>query len=395
MKPRSHAQHFRQLTTLLATNSELWRCEPFKSRPNWVSHKPELAAHLGHLDMATVRDAQANDTDLLACLTGALPEQCQQISSLCQVPALPAPSDAPRPGSHIPGRKWQQIIHFAAALEYCDATLLEWCAGKSHLGRWLSQRYGCSVTALERDAALIASAQSLTPAVQLEECDVLSSHTLPFLRATEHVVALHACGGLHRKLLQDANDCSLARITWSPCCYHKYLEGDYQALSDAGKESALNLSTVELRTAVRQNTTAGRAERIRHEKLQAWRLGFIRLQSKVLAGNEYLPISAIPAEISRGDFENFCRYVADIKSIELPDNIAFEKYETLGKRLYTDVSRQELVRALFRRPLELWLALDEILFLEERGYRCELGTFCDPQVTPRNFLINALRERNI
>ncbi len=395
MTPRSHAQHFRQLTSLLAANSELWRCEPFKTTPAWVNDRPKLTLHLAQLDTGAVRDAQASDTDLLACLAGALPDQCQQIASLCQLPAFPAPLETPKPGSHIPGRKWQQIIHFGAALKHCDATLLEWCAGKSHLGRWLSQCYGCTVTALERDTALIANAQSLTPAVEFKECDVLSPHTLQYLSRSQHVVALHACGGLHRKLLQDANDCSLARITWSPCCYHKYLEGDYQALSDAGKQSKLHLGKTELRTAVRQNTTAGRAERERHEKLQAWRLGFIRLQNEVFTDGGYLPISAIPSDISRGDFANFCRYVADIKSITLPDNIAFAKYEALGEALYADISRQELVRTLFRRPLELWLALDEILFLEERGYRCELGTFCDPQITPRNLLINALRERNI
>jgi hypothetical protein len=45
------------------------------------------------------------------------------------------------------------------------------------------------------------------------------------------------------------------------------------------------------------------------------------------------------------------------------------------------------VRFLFRRPLEIWLALDRALLLQEQGYAVQLGTFCAPHVTPRNLLI--------
>ena len=52
----------------------------------------------------------------------------------------------------------------------------------------------------------------------------------------------------------------------------------------------------------------------------------------------------------------------------------------------------ELVRHLFRRPLELWLVLDRALFLQEQGYRVELREFCPRHLTPRNILIHAERD---
>ncbi len=52
----------------------------------------------------------------------------------------------------------------------------------------------------------------------------------------------------------------------------------------------------------------------------------------------------------------------------------------------------ELVRGLFRRPLELWLLLDRALFLEEQGYQVRLGTFCAHELTPRNLLLLAERD---
>ncbi|MNT60344.1 hypothetical protein D3C72_1979200 [compost metagenome] len=52
----------------------------------------------------------------------------------------------------------------------------------------------------------------------------------------------------------------------------------------------------------------------------------------------------------------------------------------------------ELVRGLFRRPLEVWLLLDRALYLEEQGYAVRLGTFCDYHLTPRNLLLLAERD---
>ena len=51
----------------------------------------------------------------------------------------------------------------------------------------------------------------------------------------------------------------------------------------------------------------------------------------------------------------------------------------------------ELVRGLFRRPMELWLVLDRALYLSERGYEVQLGEFCDSHLTPRNLMLLAQR----
>ena len=52
----------------------------------------------------------------------------------------------------------------------------------------------------------------------------------------------------------------------------------------------------------------------------------------------------------------------------------------------------ELLRSLFRRPLELWLVLDRALYLQEQGFQVTLGTFCAAQLSPRNLLLLAERE---
>ena len=66
--------------------------------------------------------------------------------------------------------------------------------------------------------------------------------------------------------------------------------------------------------------------------------------------------------------------------------------EADGWRRLAEVRNLELVRGLFRRPLELWLVLDRALFLAENGYRVEVGTFCESALTPRNLMVLAERD---
>lgn len=88
-------------------------------------------------------------------------------------------------------------------------------------------------------------------------------------------------------------------------------------------------------------------------------------------------------------FPDFCRWAAQQQNLQLPEDIDFPAYESRGAQRRLEVARIELVRHLFRRPLELWLVFDRALGLEEAGYTVTLGAFCEKPLTPRNILIHA------
>ncbi|MBC8786914.1 SAM-dependent methyltransferase, partial [Pseudomonas fluorescens] len=71
---------------------------------------------------------------------------------------------------------------------------------------------------------------------------------------------------------------------------------------------------------------------------------------------------------------------------------AWAALEAHGWRRLAHVRNLELVRALFRRPLEMWLVLDRALFLADQGYNVEIGSFCEPTLTPRNLMVLAERD---
>ncbi|MFT6395720.1 MAG: hypothetical protein ACJAYU_000462 [Bradymonadia bacterium] len=46
-----------------------------------------------------------------------------------------------------------------------------------------------------------------------------------------------------------------------------------------------------------------------------------------------------------------------------------------------------MVRAIYRRPIELWLVLDRAHRLAEAGRPVLVGQFCEREVSPRNLMI--------
>jgi hypothetical protein len=212
--------------------------------------------------------------------------------------------------------------------------------------------------------------------------------------ADTHGVALHACGDLHRKLIGQAGRQKLSRLSVAPCCFHKSASLDYQPLSQAAQQwqGALKLTTDDLKLAVEETVTAPTRVRRQVKTFSQWRLGFDGLQRALRQTDEYLPVPSHPGWVARGDFKQFCQWAADRKQLTLPQQTDYLAWEAHGVRRLGQVRRYELVRHLFRRPLELWLVLDYAVFLEEQDFSVRLGTFCERDLTPRNLLIDSTRK---
>lgn len=298
--------------------------------------------------------------------------------------------------AHIKGRKWQQITAFAHAIADSQQDVLEWCAGKGHLGRLIAKAQQRNVTSLEWQKSLCDSGQAFADLWSLPQgfvCgDALSEQGTRLLQANQQVIALHACGDLHVSLLHHASRANTASIALSPCCYHLIGDEIYQGMSSVAKASSLRLSRHDLQLPLQQSVIANERAKQRRLKEVAWRLGFDCLQRDISGNNRYLPIPAIKQSQLSGDFATFCRWAAEHKSITLPSTWSAAHYLTLGLARQRLTRRIDLVAHLFRDPLERWLLLDRVCFLQEAGYRVSLTAFCAAQITPRNALILAKKD---
>ena len=390
---------FTTLGALLLKHQIIWKTPVFQIIDfSYLAEHKSALNFLFTLSDTQVDTLQANDIALLDSISEVFPDAgklAQGIKlphSSTETLALPAFWNI-----DIPGRKEQQLLAFSAALGLIDQALLEWCCGKQHLSRLLAEVHQQPALGLDIDSNLIAQARilaekrPLSTRVESTCCDVLSNQAEQHIESKQHLIALHACGGLHTRLLKLAARHRTARISLSPCCYHRFLEDtDYQPLSQAGINSGLGITQEQLRLAVRETQTASTSETRKRKTLQAWRLGFDCLQRDILQADSYLPTPSINSKILQQDFQTFCQQVAALKGLKLNANINFDFYQEQGLFRFQRYERVELFRMVFRRALECWLVLDKALFLEEQGYQCEISQFCRPEISPRNLLIQAV-----
>jgi len=196
---------------------------------------------------------------------------------------------------------------------------------------------------------------------------------------------------LHLRLLRAASHTGVTHLSVSPCCYNLIPEAVYRPLSGSARNSTLRLEQRHLRLPLQETVTAGQRVRRQRDREVDWRLGADLLQREISGVDTYRTLPHFPKSLLNQGFEDFCRVAAARWALDLPAGLDYARLEAAGRERRLDVSRMELVRHLFRRPLEIWLVLDRALYLTEQGYRVSLGTFCEHRLTPRNLLIQAER----
>ncbi|MGH8355169.1 MAG: methyltransferase [Pseudomonas sp.] len=391
-------ERFQALDDFLVRHQDLWRPRPFTQRQlPWAEQHPELAAWLRRRSLAEA-EAAHNQPERLAAPAPfpQLAAEAVALSALGELPGMAPAQLPPRFCVDVPGHKWQQIQAFASRLQFRQPPRhwLDWCAGKGHLGRVLAHD-GSALTCLEHDADLVQAGQRLSQrlglAAQHRHQDVLAADAGARLHAEQTPVALHACGDLHVRLLQLASAAGCAQLAIAPCCYNRIGTPSYRPLSPAAQASALRLSRQDLSLPLSETVTAGARVRRQRDASMARRLGFDLLQRELRGVDDYLPTPSLPPAWLQKDFADYCRDLAALQHLPTPGPRDWPQLEAAGWQRLAMVRNLELLRGLFRRPLELWLLLDRALYLESQGYQVRLGHFCPSQLTPRNLLLLAER----
>ncbi|WP_460053660.1 methyltransferase [Pseudomonas sp. S2_D06] len=389
---------FTALDAFLTEHQALWKPRPFTHlQLPWEASYPELAAWLRERTLENAENAHnqpalLNAPEPFACLA----TMSVALSAVDELPARMLEAAGHRLNVDVPGRKWQQIEAFASRLQFSEAPQhwLDWCSGKGHLGRRLLQP-GQQLTCLEYDPALVTSGQALSQRHHLHalhiEQDVLAADAACLLRAYHTPVALHACGDLHVRLIQLASATGCKQLAIAPCCYNRISLAQYSPISSAANGSGLQLSLDDLALPMSETVTAGTRVRRQRDTSMARRLGFDLLQRQLRGLDEYLPTPSLPSAWLDKPFADYCHHLAALKELSTIGPQNWPALEAAGWQRLAEVRNLELLRGLFRRPLELWLVLDRALFLAERGYSVRVGTFCETPLTPRNFLLLAER----
>ncbi|MCE5984532.1 methyltransferase [Pseudomonas sp. LF19] len=391
---------FQALDGFLREHQALWRPRPFTQLElPWEAEHPALAHWLRERSLSEAEAAHNHPEQLDAPAPfPQLARRAAELSAIGELSTVALPAAGPRLNVDVPGRKWQQIEAFASHLGFIHNPRhwLDWCAGKGHLGRRLLQPHSQQLTCLEYDPALVEAGIALSQHHQLPAehrlQDVLANDAALQLNAEHTAVALHACGDLHVRLMQLASQQGCRQLAIAPCCYNRIQAPQYQPLSTAAKASGLQLSIEDLGLPLSETVTAGARVRRQRDQSMARRLGFDLWQRQVRGMDEYLPTPSLPVSWLHKPFADYCRGLAELKELQAGAEPDWPALEAAGWQRLAQVRNLELLRNLFRRPLELWLVLDRALFLQEQSYQVQLGVFCEQPLTPRNLMLLAERQ---
>lgn len=374
---------------LLSQHEALWRAG---SNAEPAPHYDALFRALRTLSADDVAQLQGDDLMLLERLSPHFADTKDILAILsCFPPPIAPPHIEPPNG--IGGRKWQQIQAFCGGLASLSGNVIEWCSGKGYLGQALRlhpQHSPLSVTGLEIDSDLAASGnrRHANTHQRIVRCDVLSEQAESFVADANAIIALHACGGLHQRMLKVAAATSAKQIALAPCCYHRFIE-QYAPLSRAVNNSSLSITTQDLRLAVRQTVTARRGETQARRQLQHWWLASRQLaQQQGVALDHY---RALPHSAAKKGFSYFVEQQCTANGIATLDMSDADTALAQASDLQLAQEQRGLASMLFRRLLELRCVLDSALFLCEQDYQVKLSVFCPSTTTPRNFLLSASR----
>ena len=396
-------KRFLALDAFLFAQQSIWREKPFiQQQLLWELDFPELATWLRARSLADAEACHAQPTSVAApqpYLDWA--QQAEQLSRIGTFPHAVLNARPPRMQSGIAERKWQQIEAFASAMHggaehsFTQAQYwLDWCAGKGHLGRYLAWP-DANLECLEFNPQLISSGQAISRKYLLHAqhtlCNVMSAASATPLQRADAVLALHACGDLHTHLVRQISVQQAQALALAPCCYNRTQAEFYQPLSTCGQASKLQLNRDDLGLPLTATVTATTRERRLRDQSMAWRLAFDLLQRELRGIDDYLPTPSLSTTWFNKPFAQWCKDLAALKKLAAVPEPNWQALEAQGWQRLAQVRNLELVRGLFRRPLELWLLLDQALFLQEQGFSVELGEFCAAELTPRNLLLLAQR----
>ncbi|MCF2858901.1 SAM-dependent methyltransferase [Pseudoalteromonas sp. SMS1] len=387
---------FQALDQLLNETRQYWQLLAFD---HLCTPWPELDAYLTGLSDLNLSALDMDQSALQHALANYIP-QLNEISALIAVDTV----GSRRPtlpfwlSNGIKGRKVNQLQDFVGALNEQHLPVLEWCAGKGHLGRILAFTGVPHVDSVELQAHLCTqgahSAQQQGLAMTFHCADVLQDPVAHYFKPQQHAVALHACGQLHQNFMTEAAKAGCEKISLSPCCYHLFTPAQYAPMSEVAKRSQITLTHNDMKLALQETVTApSRVAKVRKKEV-LWRLAFDAIRRDVTGSDKYISVPSVNKAIFSGEFKAFCAWAAEQKGVRLPAYIDYAAYLEAARQRQQITERIELVRHAFRRAIEMWLVLDRALYLQEFGYEVALTQFCEKSLTPRNLLIQAAKQKH-
>ena len=386
---QDYAKKIKLGSQLLTEHRSLWSFHPFANNIfSWEQDYPDVSSFLRSWTQEEVElfeqcpQEHPNAPQFILDLF----YRCREYTSLPNLydPSFSCPSDTLL---NIKERKRQQLVPFLSCIHEPSTHYIDWCCGKGHLGRLLNTLFSSSIVGIENNLHVIEKGRELATGEQeFILCDVLND-SIPALRG--ELVALHSCGSLLTKAMEQIRLQSVQRCFLVSCCYHKISAETYEPMTQCAKNHPLFLSKNELRLpSTLENHPSPRSKRRRRADMR-YRLSIDSILQEIGFHTSYTSFPPVPDGWKDVSFSEYVALVWEREGFPSIPEINLSEMEQKGGNRLRVIRALSSFRSMFARVLEVWINADRALWLQEMGYDVELGLCMPTGVSPRNIAIRA------
>lgn len=410
------ANKYKEISDFLRAHREIWSTEVIYDSENHFSHYPE--EWLNTIDKFSIEDLfELNSrSDLINSLPLSLSKLFTNLTLLSQIPKLldqdvwqtlgPQLCLPPPAMQNLVPKKVHEIERTIAFLRLREVIpdelpVIDFCGGAAYFARTLAYFLDTPSISLDKDKELqergLRRSQNFTPRnckkIEFINEDLLADYSnlktkIPSRRA---FIGMHTCGHLSDIQLRLSRDLNAPWTFNIGCCYFKTNDLQYR-LSNTANKVPIDYTDNSLFLAARGNEIK-LEDFIVSLKVKEFRF-LLHLFLEFEYGLSFIPVGSVPIREYKSDFVSYAMgrlenlythgtipHLPDINLVKT--FIAQRNVTTLTKKMISC----NYIRSQFSRILEVSIALDRALFLEESGYKVSIGELFNSNISPRNICL--------
>lgn len=329
----------------------------------------------------------------LPLLDGAPPDLVELGRNLLEISRLPVQvhKDKPTPigkRRSVSERKHSEIealISIVAPLAARAERVVDVGAGRGHFTRIAAEIFDRDALGIERVPERVSTAQRLGMGTRASFVLRDATHEALGLHAGDLAIGLHACGALGDRLIVEASEarCDVVLVS---CCLQKIVAPVRSPASRAAllagfvlSRETLGLSNLTSRVQGVESTL----EATMDARRKRWALARL-LRHRGIEVEPGEEMRGLNRRLAHRPFEDLVHRALLCRQLPPATANEIDEHDREGTIEFDRVRRFSLPRSMLARPLEVAVAFDRAMLLEEHGYDARVVEICDVSVTPRN-----------
>ncbi len=402
------------LRDFLSRYSRMWEDEIMNQYPEAIEfYPPEWVELLDSLSQSELYDIDCKK--IIPKIQGsgfaAFMQEAILLSDLPVIPERPLPPMEDWAYNGMKKKKRHEIERIVPRLKKMKPHfdyVVDIGGGVGHLSRVLSLYHSIPSVSLDRDAYFqeigrerLKKFRHPAGAAEIKFVNVTfgsdsEKETLKdVFKSDSFSLGLHTCGGLAVHLIKNTVENKTSGLLSFGCCYHRLDPKAEFPLSRYYKsEGSLPLNLFALSLATRSHAQMDFEVYKTKERVKYYRYALHLFLMKYFNNKYFTDVGECPVKTYWGPFADYLQS----KLTELKLDHQFTDDELNGFYQSEETQKQlrtmwicNLIRWQLGRPLEVYLLLDRVLYLEENGYCVSVEQYFDEPLSPRNIGILATK----